>query len=77
MEFFFKPRGIAVVGATPGQGKGGHVIIKNLTRGYTGEIYPVNPRYEIIEGFRCYPSLLDVHYPFDFILNCFALVAGF
>ncbi len=65
MEFFFKPRGIAVVGATPGQGKGGHVIIDNLKRGYTGEIYPVNPRYKDIEGFPCYPSILDVPDPVD------------
>jgi acetyltransferase len=65
MEFFFKPRGIAVVGATPGQGKGGHVIINNLNRGYTGKIYPVNPRYEKIEGFPCYSSILDVPDPVD------------
>ena len=65
MEFFFKPRGIAVVGATPGQGKGGRVIIDNLKRGYSGEIYPVNPRYEDIEGFPCYPSILDVPDPVD------------
>ena len=65
MEFFFKPRGIAVVGATPAQGKGGHVIINNLNRGYTGAIYPVNPRYEVIEGFPCYPSILDVPDPID------------
>ena len=57
MEFFFKPRGIAVVGATPGQGKGGRVIIDNLKKGYSGEIYPVNPRYEDLEGFPCYPSV--------------------
>jgi len=65
MDFFFKPRGIAVVGATPGQGKGGHIIINNLNRGYTGKIYPVNPRYEDIEGFPCYPSILDVPDPVD------------
>lgn len=65
MEYFFKPRGIAVVGATPGKGKGGNIIIDNLRRGYTGNIYPVNPRYKEIEGYPCYPSVQEVPDPVD------------
>ena len=45
MDFFFNPRGIAVVGATPNPLKGGNAILKNLLLGYRGEIYPVNPKY--------------------------------
>ena len=57
MDFFFKPEGIAVVGATPNQRKGGYAILKNLLTGYKGNIYPVNPRYQEIEGLPCYPSI--------------------
>lgn len=57
MNFFFKPRGIAVIGATPNPLKGGHAILRNLILGYTGRIYPVNPNYPIIEGLPCYPSV--------------------
>ena len=65
MKFFFEPRGIAVVGATTSKEKGGNIIISNLKKGYTGQVYLVNPRYEEIEGFACYPSVADVLDPVD------------
>ncbi len=65
MKFFFEPRGIAVVCATPSKEKGGNIIVSNLKKGYQSEIYPVNPRYEEIEGLACYPSVADVPDPVD------------
>ena len=64
MDFFFNPRGIAVVGATV-KPKGGLAIVLNLTKGYSGGVYPVNPGYEEIAGLACYPSVLDVPDPVD------------
>lgn len=64
MEFFFKPRGIALIGATP-QAKGGHAILINLMKGYKGAIYPVNPRYPEIEGLVSYPSVTGVPDPVE------------
>ena len=65
LEKFFKPRGIAIIGATANQLKGGYSILFNLMQGYTGGIYPVNPRYREIESLRCYASVLDVPDPVD------------
>lgn len=65
MDFFFKPQAIAVVGATPNPFKGGCSILINLITGFKGRIYPVNPRYEAIEGLRCYPSVCAVEGPVD------------
>lgn len=65
MEFFFKPRGVALVGASANTDKGGFSILKNLITGFKGQIYPVNPRYEEIEGLRCYRSVLEVPDPVD------------
>ncbi|MEE4363573.1 MAG: acetate--CoA ligase family protein [Desulfotignum sp.] len=65
MEFFFKPGGIAVVGATASKGKGGNIIVANLKKGYSGNIYPVNPGYMEIEGLPCYASVADVPDPVD------------
>ncbi len=65
MKFFFEPRAIAVVGATPSKGKGGNIIVSNLKKGYQGKVYPVNPRYGQIEGYTCYSSVLDVPDPVD------------
>ena len=60
MDLFFKPRGIAVVGATANPHKGGNSILKNLLRYYKGKIYPVNPKYDAIEGLPCYASIRDI-----------------
>lgn len=65
MEFFFHPRGIALVGATANPAKGGFSILHNLRQGYTGRIYPVNPRYREIDGLPCYASVAEVPDPVD------------
>lgn len=65
MDFFFNPRGIAVVGATPNPLKGGNAILKNILLGYRGRIYPVNPKYREIEGLACYPSIVAVPDPVE------------
>ena len=65
MDSFFNPRGIALIGATPNPLKGGNAILKNLIRGFTGKIYPVNPRYKEIEGIACHKSIADVPDPVD------------
>lgn len=65
MEFFFKPKGIALIGASSRPYKGGNFILKNLLNGFKGGIYPVNPAYTEVEGLKCYPSVLDVPDPVD------------
>lgn len=65
MEFFFRPRGIAVIGATRDHTKSGNFIVKNLKIGFDGPIYPVNPRYETIDDLPCYPEVASVPDPVD------------
>ena len=61
LEILFHPDAIAVVGASENFGSIGCKPLRNLIyHGYEGEIYPVNPKYDEIAGYRCYPSLLDV-----------------
>ena len=61
LEILFHPDAIAVVGASENFGSIGGKPLRNLIyHGYEGEIYPVNPKYDEIAGYRCYPSLLDV-----------------
>ncbi|MFW6082177.1 MAG: CoA-binding protein, partial [Desulfosalsimonas sp.] len=55
MEKFFRPGSVAVVGAG-GNNLGGFVV-KNLLSGFDGEIYPVNPNYDEIDGIPCFPSI--------------------
>ena len=45
LDKFFSPHSVAVIGASRGQGKVGHEILKNLILGgFKGQIYPVNPK---------------------------------
>jgi len=48
MDFFFNPRGVAVVGATPNPLKGGNAILKNTLFGYRGEPEGCGSRYATI-----------------------------
>jgi len=65
MDFFFRPRGLAIVGATANRKKGGYHILYNVRQGFEGNIYPVNPRYREIDGIPCFASIMDVPDPAD------------
>lgn len=54
----FRPRSVAVVGASRAPGKVGNAVVRNLlSSGFAGEVVPVNPGEEEVEGLRCYPSV--------------------
>ena len=60
VEVFFKPKSIAVVGASNRKGSIGYAITWNLINSYSGKIYPINPKYKEILGLDAYSSLLDL-----------------
>ena len=61
ISFFFTPKSIAVIGASDTQGKVGNTVLNNIiSSGYTGKIYPINPRAEEVCKIQCYKSVLDV-----------------
>jgi acetyltransferase len=68
MDFFFEPNGVAVVGATPEPDSVAHYLIVNLTLGYKGPIYPVNPKYDEILGLKCYSRVSEINGPLDLAL---------
>jgi len=56
-----KPRSVAIVGASDNKASIGGQPVSFLTEfGYTGKVYPVNPRLKDIRGVACYPSILDI-----------------
>jgi len=57
LQPLFRPEGVAVVGASQKWGPGQQVIANLRQLGYTGRIYPINPKYDEIAGLKCYPSL--------------------
>jgi acyl-CoA synthetase (NDP forming) len=61
VSFFFNPKSIAIVGASPNHGKLSYVILESLKRiGFPGVIYPVNPKYTSISDLRCYSSVMEI-----------------
>jgi acetyltransferase len=60
LEKFFNPKSVAIVGASRQEGKVGYEILKNISSCFKGDIYPVNPKTETIEGFKCYPDLKSI-----------------
>jgi acetyltransferase len=60
------PRAIAIVGASNDFGKiNGRPLGFLLKSGYTGALYPVNPKYEHIGDLRCYPTVAAIGAPVD------------
>lgn len=60
LESLFAPKSVAVVGAAREPGKLGFTVFENITKGFPGDIYPINPRATDILGYKCYPRLIDV-----------------
>jgi len=66
---FLNPRGIAVVGASNDLSRIGGQPIRLLTEfGFTGKVYPVNPKYTEIKGLTCYPDIASLPKPCDVAL---------
>ncbi|MBN2283340.1 MAG: CoA-binding protein [Deltaproteobacteria bacterium] len=68
MDFFFDPDGIAVIGANDNPMKGGYHILRNVLGGYEGPVYPVNPRFESLQGIPCYQNLESIPERFDLVI---------
>ena len=61
LDGFFKPKAVAVVGASREEGKVGFSITMNLIRGrFPGPIYPVNPKAAEVLGMKCYSDVKDL-----------------
>lgn len=66
---FFRPRSIAVIGASGRAGNPFAKPLENLRRhGFDGAVYPVNPAYEELHGWRCYKSLAEIREQVDLAL---------
>ncbi|MFC1798596.1 acetate--CoA ligase family protein [Thermodesulfobacteriota bacterium] len=61
LDAIFSPESVAVVGASTTPGKVGHDIFANILRGgYTGTLYPVNPKAKSVLSVKAYASILDI-----------------
>ncbi len=69
LEYLFKPRSIAILGASSDLNKvSGRPLAYMKRFGYPGKIYPINPKYDEIAGIKCYHSLNDVPGDIDMLM---------
>jgi acetate---CoA ligase (ADP-forming) len=60
IDSLVKPRSVAIVGATD-RPSPGRTLVESLTSiGFTGPIYPVNPKYTTVVNRTCYPTLMEL-----------------
>ncbi len=79
---FFKPTGVAVIGASEKKGKIGNIILTNIiygspdnemkgiVGGFKGNIYPINPKSKEISGQKAYDSIIKVPSDVDMAVLC-------
>jgi len=65
IEAVFNPRSLALIGASSEEAKLGYTFARNLTSGYQGRLYFVNPKGGDILGHRAYASINDLPEPID------------
>jgi len=61
LDPIFSPKSIAIIGATETLNSVGRTILENLQKGgYTGQLYPVNPKRPTVLGLKAYTSIKEV-----------------
>ena len=61
LEHLFRPRSVAVIGASERPRSVGATVLHNLIEGkFAGSILPVNPKYRELAGIKVYPSVASL-----------------
>lgn len=70
MDLFFNAKSVALIGASPEEGKIGNSVMESLVKhDYKGKVYPVNAKgYPEIMGVKAYKSLMDIEDPVDVVI---------
>jgi acyl-CoA synthetase (NDP forming) len=71
LKKLFKPKSVAIVGASEDVEKLSGQPLRNLIKvGFKQNVFPVNPRIESIDGMKCYKSLQDIGQSIDVAIIC-------
>lgn len=61
LDRLFRPRSVAIVGASPTRGNARNSLVRALLKhGYEGKVYPVSPTHAEIEGHKAYKSVSEL-----------------
>ncbi len=63
---FFSPKGVAIYGVSRDSSKIGSTIFSNLlSANFPGKVYPINPKYKEIYGYKCYKKASEIPHRVD------------
>ncbi len=66
LKRLFEPKSVVVFGASDRPDAVGSLVFKNmLESGFTGDVYPINPKRDEVQGRKAYPSLEALAKPID------------
>jgi acetyltransferase len=69
LEALFNPKSVAVIGASKDPGKLGYILLKNvIDYNFKGNVYPVNPKADVILDRKAYPKISAIPDPVDLAL---------
>ena len=69
LKSIFEPNSVAVIGASERAGSVGAQVLQNIIEGgFRGDIYPVNPKHETVQGLPCYASISKIDHPIDLVV---------
>src|SRR6266545_4337856 len=61
LDAILKPRSVAVIGASRDPHSIGHQVLANVIRyGFTGAVFPVNPRAASVHSLKAYASVAGI-----------------
>ena len=61
LDPIFRPKSIALIGASDSEHTINHQMLLNLFEAnFRGPVYPVNPKHKFVHGIRAYPSVEDI-----------------
>jgi acetyltransferase len=66
LDALFRPRSVAVIGASRRPGSIGYEVLHNLvTGGFAGKVFPVNPGADVLHSIKCHRSVTAISDPVD------------
>ena len=71
LDRLFSPKSIAIFGASDRPNAVGTLVFENLiASGFHGELFPINPKRETLQGMRCYPNIAEIATNIDLAVIC-------
>lgn len=71
LDKILRPRSVAIIGASNRPDHVSYTVLKNLlAAGFEGEVYPVHPDFDFVQGRKAYSTIADLPGPTDLGVVC-------